>query len=256
MPRSRRKPPPEARGWRERTRRSSAIGGRTSCGRFARPEIDRSQPEPRYRSTAAIEAEETPRWRWWRATAPREPLPPARPRERRFAAPRHNGVGAIARRPEISSRRPQRRPFRGRREIPLQISLGTKRPFDYDSEGHGTPCPRAVTAMCVRNQAPRRVSARQARVAAPRHAVSIFMMLLACSGCRARSASLEQRAKAALSQTEGSIRLAGLGKPVEVLRDTWGVPHIYAQSAPDLFFAQGFVAAEDRLFQMEMWRRT
>src|SRR5712692_1943175 len=87
-------------------------------------------------------------------------------------------------------------------------------------------------------------------------ALQACLLLLACTACRTPSTSLEQRAKAALSQTEGRIRLAGLGKPVEVLRDTWGVPHIYAQSVPDLFFAQGFVAAEDRLFQMEMWRRT
>ena len=43
--------------------------------------------------------------------------------------------------------------------------------------------------------------------------------------------------------------------PVTVRRDRWGVPHIYAQNQHDLFFAQGFVAAQDRLFQMEMWKR-
>ncbi len=41
-----------------------------------------------------------------------------------------------------------------------------------------------------------------------------------------------------------------------MLRDTWGIPHIYAETQDDLFFAQGFVAAQDRLFQMEIWRRT
>ncbi len=51
------------------------------------------------------------------------------------------------------------------------------------------------------------------------------------------------------------LRLAGLREPVEVRRDRWGVPHIYARNTADLFFAQGFVAAQDRLFQMEMWRR-
>ncbi|HVG85459.1 MAG TPA: penicillin acylase family protein [Vicinamibacterales bacterium] len=43
---------------------------------------------------------------------------------------------------------------------------------------------------------------------------------------------------------------------VEVLGDEWGVPHIYAQGLDDLFFAQGFVVAQDRLWQMELWRRT
>jgi penicillin amidase len=42
---------------------------------------------------------------------------------------------------------------------------------------------------------------------------------------------------------------------VEVLRDTWGVPHIHAKSTEDLFFAQGFVVAQDRMWQLEIWRR-
>ena len=46
-----------------------------------------------------------------------------------------------------------------------------------------------------------------------------------------------------------------LKKPVEILVDHWGVPHIYAQTEKDLFFAQGFYAARDRLFQFEIWRR-
>ena len=40
-----------------------------------------------------------------------------------------------------------------------------------------------------------------------------------------------------------------------MIRDRWGIPHIYARSEDDLFFAQGFVQAQDRLFQMELWRR-
>src|SRR5579884_3506440 len=75
------------------------------------------------------------------------------------------------------------------------------------------------------------------------------------AGCSPARPGLEPRAREALSQIEGRIHLDGLAKPVEVLRDTWGVPHIFAQSAADLFFAQGFVAAQDRLFQMEIWRR-
>jgi penicillin amidase len=67
--------------------------------------------------------------------------------------------------------------------------------------------------------------------------------------------SLRQRAAAVLAQLDGTIRLPGLRQPVEVLRDRWGVPHIYAQNADDLFFAQGFVAAQDRLWQIDLWRR-
>ncbi len=50
-------------------------------------------------------------------------------------------------------------------------------------------------------------------------------------------------------------QVAGLGAPVEVLQDRWGMDHIYAESEEDLFFAQGYRAAESRLFQFEMWRR-
>jgi len=52
-----------------------------------------------------------------------------------------------------------------------------------------------------------------------------------------------------------TLSIPGLRARVEVRRDRWGVPHIYAQNQHDLFFAQGFTAAQDRLFQMEMWRR-
>lgn len=51
------------------------------------------------------------------------------------------------------------------------------------------------------------------------------------------------------------IKVNGLEQPVKILIDYWGVPHIYAQSEHDLFFAQGWNAARDRLFQMEIWRR-
>ncbi|NKZ01362.1 penicillin acylase family protein [Nocardiopsis alborubida] len=46
-----------------------------------------------------------------------------------------------------------------------------------------------------------------------------------------------------------------LKEDVEILVDEWGVPHIYAQNTDDLFFAQGFNIARDRLFQIDLWRR-
>ena len=52
-----------------------------------------------------------------------------------------------------------------------------------------------------------------------------------------------------------SLQVAGLSQPVEIIRDRWGVNHIYAKSEDDLFFAQGYSAARDRLFQLELWRR-
>lgn len=52
-----------------------------------------------------------------------------------------------------------------------------------------------------------------------------------------------------------TIMVEGLNARVEILVDRWGVPHIYAQSQDDVFFAQGFNAARDRLFQVDLWRR-
>ena len=57
-----------------------------------------------------------------------------------------------------------------------------------------------------------------------------------------------------LPQTRGSLAVSGLAAPVDVIRDSWGVPHIYAQNLDDLFFAQGYVVAQDRLWQMEFNR--
>src|SRR5437763_5071281 len=67
--------------------------------------------------------------------------------------------------------------------------------------------------------------------------------------------ALNSQARAARSQTSGNLKIAGFEQPVTVLRDQWGVAHIFAQNQHDLFFAQGFVAAQDRLFQMELWKR-
>ena len=52
-----------------------------------------------------------------------------------------------------------------------------------------------------------------------------------------------------------SIELGGIVDEVEVLRDNYGINHIYANNQNDLFFMQGYLAAKDRLFQFEIWRR-
>ena len=52
-----------------------------------------------------------------------------------------------------------------------------------------------------------------------------------------------------------TVRVPGIQKQVEILRDRWGVPHIYASTVHDLFFAQGYITARDRLFQIDLWRR-
>jgi penicillin amidase len=58
-----------------------------------------------------------------------------------------------------------------------------------------------------------------------------------------------------LPQVNGTLKVSGLSAPAEIIRDRWGVPHIYAQNQDDLLFAQGYVHAQDRLWQMELNRR-
>ena len=67
--------------------------------------------------------------------------------------------------------------------------------------------------------------------------------------------TLEALASRSLATIDGELSAPGLKATVEVIRDEWGVPHIYAENDEDLFFAQGYVMAQDRLWQMEMWRR-
>ncbi len=62
-------------------------------------------------------------------------------------------------------------------------------------------------------------------------------------------------ARAALPELDGSLTVAGISGPVTVTRDTHGVPTIEAPTLEDLFFAQGYVTAQDRLWQMDMLRR-
>src|ERR1035438_2940529 len=61
--------------------------------------------------------------------------------------------------------------------------------------------------------------------------------------------------RAALPQEDGTIQVAGLAHPVMVTRDSLGIPTITAANLDDLFFAQGYVTAQERLWQMDMTRR-
>lgn len=56
-------------------------------------------------------------------------------------------------------------------------------------------------------------------------------------------------------QTEGTIQTAGLSSPVDIYRDALGIPHVYAQNRADMLFAQGYLHAQDRFWQMELTRR-
>jgi penicillin G amidase len=90
----------------------------------------------------------------------------------------------------------------------------------------------------------------------------LLVLLLGVFGCQNHSpapsdaghdpAILKQR----LAQTDGTLNVPGLKGSVKVVRDHSGIPHIYATNADDLFLAQGFVQAQDRLFQIDLWRRS
>jgi len=60
--------------------------------------------------------------------------------------------------------------------------------------------------------------------------------------------------RASFPQTKGSITLDGLSGPVDVKRDSYGIPQIYASSDEDLFMAQGYVQAQDRFYEMDVRR--
>jgi penicillin amidase len=75
--------------------------------------------------------------------------------------------------------------------------------------------------------------------------VAAFLLLASCSSFF----------RSSVPQREGSFSVPGLTGPVEIARDTYGIPHITASNDHDLYYAQGFVHAQDRLFQMDMERR-
>lgn len=69
------------------------------------------------------------------------------------------------------------------------------------------------------------------------------------------NATLKGIERARPPKLSGRLSIDGLADPVQILRDRWGVPHIYARCTADLLFAQGFVHAQDRLWQMDFQRR-
>ena len=85
-------------------------------------------------------------------------------------------------------------------------------------------------------------------------AVTLLLVLLLVGG--AGVLWLRSVTKAALPVLDGDLHLAGLSAPVLVRRDAHGVPHIDAATQEDLFFAQGYVTAQDRLWQMDVLRRS
>src|SRR5579863_2938402 len=79
--------------------------------------------------------------------------------------------------------------------------------------------------------------------------VAFLLVLMAALGYAYHAAH------AALPQLDGQLMVSGLGSAVTVVRDGHGVPTITAATPEDLFFAQGYVTAQDRLWQMDVMRR-
>jgi penicillin G amidase len=76
------------------------------------------------------------------------------------------------------------------------------------------------------------------------------------TGCRREPAAPPPQSATLERPASGTIGVNGVREPVTVIRDAAGIPHITAANEDDLFFAQGFVQAQDRLFQMDLWRRS
>jgi penicillin amidase len=80
--------------------------------------------------------------------------------------------------------------------------------------------------------------------------ISVFLVIVALAAAAYGVFTVRR----SFPQVNGQLAVGGLDSNVEVLRDELGVPHIYASSQHDLFFAQGYTHAQDRFWQMDFWR--
>jgi penicillin amidase len=80
-----------------------------------------------------------------------------------------------------------------------------------------------------------------------------FAVLVACAVLLAAPALPQTALSSAVKEETWAVR--GLGAPAEIIVDHWGVPHIFAGSARDAFFLQGYNAGRDRLWQVDLWRK-
>src|SRR5271165_831224 len=126
------------------------------------------------------------------------------------------------------------------------------------------PGEAANSSICAACPSPPRINvlmntftATGVRISRRSTGLRIFLGLLAILVLAAISAVVYAYfiARAALPQLDGNLVVKGLSAPVKVTRDTHGVPAIEASSLEDLFFAQGFITAQDRLWQMDVMRR-
>ena len=113
---------------------------------------------------------------------------------------------------------------------------------NFDPCAVAAPAPRTLARLVGRLLA--------ARVRAP----SFGSRMLAGAVVLSAVGVAEATAQEGRPAEEHAVVVPGLEAPVEIVRDRWGINHIYAQTEYDLFFAQGYAAARDRLFQFEVWR--
>jgi len=85
--------------------------------------------------------------------------------------------------------------------------------------------------------------------------IPLLLLTLLLASCASALTWMAYKNDPVGPQTAGTLELPGLDEPVEVIRDRWGIPHIFAQNETDLMRAMGFVHAQDRLFQMDTLRR-
>jgi hypothetical protein len=109
---------------------------------------------------------------------------------------------------------------------------------------------REATATATASSEPRRPGAgRRTKFAG---AILVVLAVLAAAAFLYGRYYFHKAMADNLPRLDGSLTVYGLAAPVTVARDAQGVPHIRARSMEDLVFAQGFVTAQDRLWQMDM----
>ncbi|MCJ7733294.1 MAG: penicillin acylase family protein, partial [Anaerolineales bacterium] len=86
--------------------------------------------------------------------------------------------------------------------------------------------------------------------------LGILVVLIILAGIAALISPplIKRAAKKSFPVVEGEVQIQGLDAPVKIYRDGYGIPQIFASTHHDLFFAQGYVHAQDRFWQMDFWR--
>ncbi len=87
------------------------------------------------------------------------------------------------------------------------------------------------------------------------HALMIALTLALAIAARAPQALSDARSATSTAVRERSWAVAGLNHPADIIIDHWGIAHIFAATARDAFFLQGYNAARDRLWQIDLWRK-